>query len=73
MKQNMGNTDKFIRLTVTAIIASLSITGVITGMLSLVLTAVALIFTATSIIGICPLYLPFKFSTKTHMRHNPRH
>jgi K+-transporting ATPase A subunit len=64
MKSNMGTTDKLIRLLIAAVILILYFTNVITGTLSLILFIIAAIFILTSIIGICPAYLPFRFSTR---------
>jgi K+-transporting ATPase A subunit len=64
MKQNMGNLDKVIRLLVAAGIGAAYINGTISGTTAILLLAVAGIFILTSLIGVCPLYLPFKISTK---------
>lgn len=59
----MGKTDKAIRLFVAAAIVFLAFAKVITGTLALVLLILAVVFVVTSIIGTCPLYLPFGIST----------
>jgi hypothetical protein len=59
MKKNMGNVDKIIRVVIAAIIAVLVWAKVITGVWSIVLLVLAIVFVATSLIGFCPLYLPF--------------
>ena len=64
MKKNMGSLDRLIRLLVVVLIAVLYFSGVISGTLALILGILAVIFLATSLIGVCPLYLPFKISTK---------
>lgn len=64
MKKNMGTLDKAIRILVAAVFVILFFTGVVSGVLGYVLLAVAAIFLLTSIIGICPLYMPFRISTK---------
>lgn len=64
MKQNMGTTDKIIRLVVVAIIAVLYFSGQITGTAAIVLGIVAVAFLVTSLIGWCPSYVPFGISTK---------
>ncbi len=63
MKQNMGQTDKIIRVTAAVVIAALWYFGVISGTLALILGAIAAIFILTSLVGVCPLYLPFGLST----------
>jgi hypothetical protein len=63
MKKNMGSTDKIIRLIVAIILATLSYMGVVTGTVGIVFYAVAIVFALTSMIGFCPLYVPFGIST----------
>jgi hypothetical protein len=64
MKQNMGTTDKIIRLSVVAIIAILYFTGQITGTAAIILGILAVAFLVTSLIGWCPSYVPFGISTR---------
>ncbi len=64
MKQNMGTTDKIIRLVVVAIIAVLYFSGQITGTAAIVLGIIAVAFLVTSLVGWCPTYVPFGISTK---------
>lgn len=63
MKKNMGTIDKAIRILVAVVIAILFFTNVITGVLGIVLLALAVIFVITSLISFCPLYLPFGINT----------
>jgi hypothetical protein len=65
MKKNMGNLDRIIRLLVAAVVIVLYFLNVITGTLAIVLMVVAAIFVVTSFISFCPLYLPFKISTRS--------
>lgn len=64
MKKNMGSIDKLLRVLVAAVIAVLYFTNVISGTLAVVLLAVGGIFLLTSLLGTCPLYLPFGISTR---------
>jgi uncharacterized membrane protein len=64
MKKNMGNLDRMIRLLVAAVIVVLYLFNVISGTLAIVLLALAAVFLVTSILSFCPLYLPFKISTR---------
>lgn len=66
MKKNMGGADRIIRLIIAAIIAVLYFTGQISGTLAIILGIVAIAFLVTSLIGWCPLYVPFKISTCKH-------
>jgi hypothetical protein len=63
MKKNMGNADRIIRLTAAIAIGVLFGLNVISGTVAIVLGAVAVAFLATSLIGWCPMYLPFGLST----------
>ncbi len=56
MKNNMGNTDRIIRVLVAAVIAVLFINNAITGIFAYTLLAVGAIFLLTSLVGSCPLY-----------------
>ncbi|MFQ3597525.1 MAG: DUF2892 domain-containing protein [Chloroherpetonaceae bacterium] len=64
MIQNMGSLDKGVRLVLAAIFVGLYFTNVVSGTLGIVLLVLAGIFALTSFVGSCPLYLPFKISTK---------
>jgi uncharacterized membrane protein YGL010W len=63
MKKNMGTIDKTIRIVIAVAIAILFFTNVITGIMGIVLIALAVIFLITSFISFCPLYLPFGINT----------
>ncbi len=63
MKKNMGNADRIIRVVIAAVIAVLYFTNVITGTFAYVLLGLGAIFLLTSLVGTCPLYLPFGIST----------
>jgi len=60
----MGTTDKVIRILVAVVILVLFLTHVISGTLAVILLILAGIFVVTSLLGICPLYLPFGLSTR---------
>jgi K+-transporting ATPase A subunit len=64
MENNMGLVDKVIRILVAVVIAGLYFTNQISGMLAIILFIVAGIFILTSLVGTCPLYLPFGISTR---------
>ncbi len=61
---NMGNTDRIIRLVLAAIFAVLYFSGAVSGAVGIILLILAVVFALTSVVGFCPLYLPFKFSTR---------
>lgn len=64
MKQNLGTTDRIVRIVLAAALTAaawmLGFTS-IGGIILLVLAAVMLV---TSAVGFCPLYAPFRFTTR---------
>jgi len=56
MEINMGTADRIIRIIITATIAVLYYTGIISGTLGAVLIIIAAVFLLTSIVKICPIY-----------------
>lgn len=63
MKKNMGTTDRVLRVTVAIVLAVLYYNGTITGTLGLTLIVLSVVFVLTSLVGFCPLYLPFGMNT----------
>lgn len=63
MKKNMGTIDKVIRILVAVVVVVLYFTNVISGTLGIILLILAGVFVLTSLLGFCPLYLPFGLST----------
>ncbi len=63
MKKNMGSADKIIRVLIAIGVFILYFTGTIHGTLGILLIAFAVVFVLTSLVGTCPLYLPFGLST----------
>ena len=63
MKYNMGLADRIVRIILAIIFITLYLTGVTTGALGIVLLVFSVIFVLTSLVKICPLYIPFGFST----------
>jgi Inner membrane protein YgaP-like, transmembrane domain len=64
MKANMGNVDRIIRVIIAAVIAVLYFIGVISGTLGIILLVLAGVFVLTSLISVCPLYIPFGIRTR---------
>ncbi len=64
MQKNMGTIDRVVRLVLALVFAALIATGTVTGVVAIILGVLAVIFLATSAISTCPLYLPFKLSTR---------
>jgi hypothetical protein len=63
MKKNIGTIDKVVRILVAVAVVILYFTDIISGTLGIVLLVLAGVFVLTSLVGICPLYLPFGLST----------
>jgi Na+(H+)/acetate symporter ActP len=64
MKKNMGSADRIIRTILAIVVAILYFTDQISGTAAIILGILAIIFLLTSFIGFCPLYLPFRISTR---------
>jgi hypothetical protein len=64
MKANVGTIDRIVRLVLAAILAYLYFSGAVTGALGIIVLVLGVVALATSALAFCPLYLPFKFSTK---------
>jgi len=63
MKKNMGVVDRVVRILLAVVVLILYLAGSIDGLLAAILGIIAVIFVVTSLIGFCPLYVPFKIST----------
>jgi hypothetical protein len=63
MKNNMGFTDKIIRIMAAILFGILYVSGTVSGVLGIILLIVAVIFIATSVLSFCPLYSIFGIST----------
>jgi hypothetical protein len=64
MKQNMGSLDRIIRVVLAIIFGVLYFSGTVTGTLGIILLVLGAVFLVTSLVSFCPLYVPFKFSTR---------
>jgi small-conductance mechanosensitive channel len=64
MTPNMGNIDRIIRVVVALVVAVLIVTNVLSGVWAWIAGILAVVFLATSAIGFCPLYLPFRIKTR---------
>jgi hypothetical protein len=64
MTKNMGSLDKAIRLVLAAVFVALYFMNVVSGTFGIVLLVLAGVFALTSLVGSCPLYLPFNLSTR---------
>jgi len=64
MKKNMGNMDRVVRILVALVVIVLYFTHQINGTLAIIGLVISGIFILTSFISFCPLYLPFRISTR---------
>lgn len=64
MKKNMGTVDRVLRILIAVVVGVLYLTGQITGTAAIILGIVAGIFLLTGFVGFCPLYAPFRISTR---------
>ncbi len=65
MKQNMGTLDRVLRVVLALTVGVLYLTGAISGTVAIVLGVLSVVFVLTSLVGSCPLYLPFNISTRS--------
>ena len=64
MEKNMGSIDRIVRTLLALVVIVLYFAKQITGTAALVLGIIAVVFLITSFVGFCPLYAPFKISTR---------
>ena len=64
MKKNMGVIDRTVRVLAAILIIVLYSIDVFSGTVGVLLLVLAAIFCITSIVGFCPLYRPFHFTTR---------
>jgi hypothetical protein len=63
MEKNIGRSDKTIRILLALIGATIVMVVDLPMIFNIIIVTLATIFLLTSMIGVCPLYLPFHFST----------
>lgn len=62
--QNMGTVDRIIRVVLALVFIALYFSGFVSGILGTILLILAVVFILTSAVAFCPLYAPFKISTR---------
>ena len=60
----MGTIDRGIRIVIALTVGVLYFMGQISGTAAIILGVLAVVFVLTSLVGTCPLYLPFSLSTR---------
>lgn len=63
MKRNVSDIDRIVRVVLAVVFAYLYFGGVVVGTLGIILVVLGAVFLLTAVVGFCPLYAPFKFST----------
>jgi len=63
MIKNIGKADKTIRILLALVFFMLYLAGITSGILGIILIALAVIFVFTGLVRFCPLYLPFRINT----------
>lgn len=64
MKPNMGFIDRIIRVLIAVVLLIAFFDNRIAGAWGVIAMVLAIILIGTSFMGFCPLYKPFRFSTK---------
>lgn len=64
MKSNMGGIDRIVRILLAVAVGILYFMEIISGTVAIVLGILAVVFILTSMVSFCPLYAPFRLSTK---------
>jgi O-antigen/teichoic acid export membrane protein len=64
MKKNMGTLDRILWVSIAVLIVMLYFTNVISGTWAIILGILAAVLLLTSLVGTCPLYMLFNFSTR---------
>lgn len=64
MKNNMSQVDRIVRAVIAVFFGILVAAKIVSGTLAIILAVVAVVFLFTALVGFCPLYTLFKFSTK---------
>jgi hypothetical protein len=63
MTKNVGTVDRLLRIAVAIVIFAMIAMGTLSGTWAIILGILAAVFVGTSLIGTCPLYMPFGVST----------
>ena len=63
MKINVGNTDRIVRAILAMVLIMIIYVEFITGPFSWILGTIAIVFIATSLTGLCPVYSLLKINT----------
>lgn len=70
MKMNMGNLDRILRVIVAIGIGGAWYMNLLPTAWASILGLLAVVFALTSVVGTCPLYMPFGINTKDAEQSN---
>ena len=65
---NESTPDRIIRIVVGVVLEALAVAGVASGVAAIVAWVLAVILVVTGVVGFCPLYAIFRFSTRSASR-----
>jgi K+-transporting ATPase A subunit len=60
----MGTVDRVTRVVLALAVLALYLAGKLSGLMAIILCALAVVFLVTSLFGFCPAYIPLRISTK---------
>ena len=63
MKKNESNLDRIIRVVAGIILATLNLTGTVTGTLGIVFLVLGIVLFLTGVVGFCAIYSLLKINT----------
>lgn len=63
MTANMGSADRAVRIILAVVFIAAIVLSWVTGPLALIAGVLAAVFILTSVVRVCPLYLPFGLKT----------
>ncbi|MDT7879682.1 MAG: DUF2892 domain-containing protein [Candidatus Hydrothermia bacterium] len=64
MKNNIGTTDRMLRIALSIILIAFSISASLSFIIKTILIILSIFLIFTSIIGFCPIYKVFNFNSK---------
>ncbi len=71
MTKNVGNVDRAGRIALAVIVGALYATGMVGGVLGLILGAVSVVLVLTALVSFCPLYKIIGLSTCSKCQEKP--
>ncbi len=63
MIQNVGSTDRIIRLILAIVMTGLFLGKLVNDTVGIILVLLSVMFLVTGMVKFCPIYLPFKINT----------